>query len=88
MLKIRNLTTTEGLIIKQEMLALGGDAALKRNAVSHETEVTDVLIMGTMLQLGRVAKKLKRQAHSLPLISEMIYECIANRNDLEYRYLR
>jgi dihydropteroate synthase len=88
MLKIRNLTTTEGLIIKQEILALGGDAALKRNAVSHETEMTDVLIMGTMLQLGRVAKKLKRQVHPLPLISEMIYECIANRNDLEYRYLR
>ena len=88
MLKIRNLTTTEGLIIKQEMLALGGDAALKRNAVSHETEITDVLIMGTMLQLGRAAKKLKRQVHPLPLIGEMIYECIANRNDLEYRYLR
>ena len=88
MLKICNLTTTEGLIIKQEMLALGGDAALERNAVSHETKMTDVLIMGTMLQLGRVAKKLKRQGHSLPLISEMIYECIANRNDLEYRYLR
>ena len=84
MLKIRNLTTTEGLIIKQEMLALGGDAALKRNAVSHETEMTYVLIMGTMLQLGRAAKKLKRQVHPLPLIGEMIYECIANRNDLEY----
>jgi dihydropteroate synthase len=88
MLKIRNLTTTEGLIIKQEMLAMGGDAALKRNAVSHETEITDVLIMGTMLQLGRAAKKLKGQVHPLPLIGEMIYECIANRNDLEYRYLR
>ena len=88
MLKIRNLTTTEGLIIKQEMLALGGDAALKMNTVSSEMEMTDILIMGTMLQLGRVAKKLKRQGNSLPLIGEMIYECIANRNDLEYRYLR
>lgn len=88
MLKIRNLTTTENLIIKQEMLALGGGAALKRNTVSSEMEMTDILIMGTMLQLERVAKKLKRQGNSLPLIGEMIYECIANRNDLEYRYLR
>ena len=39
MLKIRNLTTTEALIIKQEMLARGGDAALTRDAVSHETEI-------------------------------------------------
>jgi dihydropteroate synthase len=88
MLKIRNLTTTEALIIKQEMLARGGDAALARDAVSHETEITDVLVMGTLLQLGRLAGKLERQARYLPLIAEMIRECIANRNDLEYRYLR
>ena len=88
MLKIRNLTTTEALIIKQEMLARGGDAALARDAVSNETEMTDVLVMGTLLQLGRLAGKLERQARSLPLIAEMIRECIANRNDLEYRYLR
>ena len=88
MLKIRNLTTTEALIIKQEMLARRGDAALARDAVSHETEITDVLVMGTLLQLGRLAGKLERQARSLPLIAEMIRECIANRNDLEYRYLR
>ena len=88
MLKIRNLTTTEALIIKQEMLARGGDAALARDAVSHETEMTDVLVMGTLLQFERLASKLEGQARSLPLIAEMIRKCIANRNDLEYRYLR
>jgi dihydropteroate synthase len=87
-LKIRNLTTTEALIIKQEMLARGGDAALTRDAVSHETETTDVLVMGTLLQFERLARKLDGQARSLPLISEMLRECIANRNDPEYRYLR
>jgi dihydropteroate synthase len=87
-LKIRNLTTTEALIIKQEMLARGGDVALTRDAVSHETEMTDVLVMGTLLQLGRLARKLEGQARSLPLIAEMIRECITNRNNLEYRYLR
>jgi dihydropteroate synthase len=87
-LKICNLTTTEALIIKQEMLARGGDAALTRDAVSHETETTDILVMGTLLQLERLVRKLKGQARSLPLIAEMIHECIENRNDLEYRYLR
>ena len=88
MLKIRNLTTTEALIIKQEMLARGGDAALARDAVSHETETTDVLVMGTLLQFGRLARKLDGQARSLPVIAEMIRECILNRTNLEYRYLR
>ncbi|WP_440947441.1 dihydropteroate synthase [Methanosarcina sp. T3] len=87
-LKIRNLTTTEALIIKQEMLARGGDAALARDAVSHETESTDVLVIGTLLQFERLARKLEGQARSLPLIAEMIRECIANRTNLEYRYLR
>lgn len=87
-LKIKNLTTTEALIIKQEMLARGGDAALARDAVSHETEATDVLIMGTLLQFERLARKLDGQARSLPLIAEMIRECISNRTNLEYRYLR
>jgi dihydropteroate synthase len=87
-LKIRNLTTTEALIIKQEMLARGGDAALARDAVSHETEATDVLVMGTLLQLERLSRKLDGQARSLPLIAEMIRECISNRTNLEYRYLR
>ncbi|KKG07824.1 dihydropteroate synthase [Methanosarcina sp. 2.H.A.1B.4] len=88
MLKIRNLTTTEALIIKQEMLARGGDAALARDAVSHETETTDVLVMGTLLQFERLARKLGGQARSLPVIAEMIRECISNRTNLEYRYLR
>jgi dihydropteroate synthase len=87
-LRIRNLTTTEALIMKQEMLSRGGDAALTRDAVSHETETTDILVMGTLLQFERLAKKLEGQARSLPLISGMIRECIANRSDLEYRYLR
>jgi dihydropteroate synthase len=87
-LKIKNLTTTEALIIKQEMLARGGDAALARDAVSHETEATDLLVMGTLLQFGRLARKLDGQARSLPLIAEMIRECISNRTNLEYRYLR
>jgi dihydropteroate synthase len=87
-LKIRNLTTTEALIIKQEMLSRGGDAALARDAVSHETEATDVLVMGTLLQFERLARKLDGQARSLPLIAEMIRECISNRTNLEYRYLR
>lgn len=87
-LKIRNVTTTEALIIKQEMLSRGGDAALTRNAVSHETEMTDLLVMGTLLQFERLARKLDSQARNLPLIARMIRECIERQNDLDYRYSR
>ncbi|MBC7084754.1 MAG: dihydropteroate synthase [Methanomethylovorans sp.] len=87
-LKISNITTTEALIIKQEILARGGDAALERNAVSHETERTDILVMGTILQLEKLAKKLECQARNLPLISRMIMDALHLDDNVEYRYLR
>jgi len=87
-IRINNITTTEALIIKQEILARGGDAALERNAVSHETEKTDVIVFGTLLQLERLANKLTCQARSLPHIAEMIVEVLQQEMDVEYRYKR
>lgn len=87
-LKIKNLTTTEALILKQEMLARGGDAALERDAVSHETEKTDVLVFGTLLQLEKLCTKLEGQARKLPKIANLIRECLAERTNPEYRYSR
>ncbi|SES74546.1 Dihydropteroate synthase [Methanococcoides vulcani] len=87
-LRISNITTTEALIIKQEILARGGDAALERDAVSHETEKTDVIVMGTLLQVRKLADKLECQARNLPLISKMIKEALKQESDIEFSYLR
>ena len=87
-LRITDITTTEALIIKQEILARGGDAALERDAVSHETEKTDVIVMGTLLQIKKLADKLECQARNLPLISKMIKEALKQGSDVEYRYQR
>ena len=86
--RVSNITTTEALIIKQEILARGGDAALERDAVSHETEKTDVLIIGTVLQFEKLVYKLSFQARNLPLIAEMIAEALENDMDVEHGYLR
>ncbi|MCD4822491.1 MAG: dihydropteroate synthase [Methanococcoides sp.] len=87
-LRISNITTTEALIIKQEILARGGDAALERDAVSHEVEKTDVIVIGTLLQVRKLADKLECQARNLPLISKMIKDALDQESDIEYRYLR
>ncbi|MDK2891880.1 dihydropteroate synthase [Methanohalophilus sp.] len=85
-LLIKNITTTEALIIKQEILARGGDAALERNAVSHETEKTDLMVMGTLLQLKKLSEKLQGQARGLPRIAEMIDTVLWEYDDITYRY--
>jgi dihydropteroate synthase len=85
-LKINTVTTTEALIIKQEALARGCDTALPRDAVSHETDSVDVIIMGTDLQLKRVASKLKSQARDLPIIAQLIETTLQRFKDTAFRY--
>ncbi len=87
-IKIRNITTTEALILKQEMLARGGDAALPREAVSHEVEKVSLIIFGTQLQVERLIKKIKHQVRNLPLIADMLTELINKKNDIFFRYSR
>jgi dihydropteroate synthase len=85
-LRMNNVTTTEALIIKQEALSRGCDAALPRDAVSHETENTDLIVMGTELQLKRLASKLEGQARNLPIISGLIISTLQRFRDNDYRY--
>jgi dihydropteroate synthase len=85
-LRINNVTTTEGLIIKQEALARGCDAALPRDAVSHETENVDLILMGTELQIKKLAAKLQQQARDLPIIAQLIMTTLKRCSDTEFRY--
>jgi dihydropteroate synthase len=65
-------------IIKQEMLSLGGDAAVSRSSVSCNVKETDVLIMGTEKQLRRFADKISIQPCGLKAISMAIKQLLAN----------
>ena len=59
-------------ILKQEMLALGGDAAVARGTVACSVEHTDVLLMGTRKQLAHLIVRLPRQPFGLKqLASEL-----------------
>jgi len=63
-------------IIKQEMLSLGGDAAVSRNSVSCSVKATDVLIIGTVKQILRFADKLSNQPFGLMNLSSAIKRLI------------
>lgn len=54
-----NVSVSAALIIKQEMLALGGDAAYHYDTIDHAIESTSVLVMGTKKQLGSLVRKLR-----------------------------
>ena len=65
-------------IIKQEMLSLGGDAAVARGTVACSVARTDVILMGTLKQMQRFAEKISAQPFGLSGISERIREILKN----------
>jgi len=85
---LNNISTTEALIIKQEMLARGADAALSREAVSHEADKVSLVISGTQLQVERLCDKLRHQVRELPLIAEMLVGLMNKNNDAIFKYSR
>lgn len=56
-------------ILKQEMLSLGGDAAVTRGTVACSVATTDVLLIGSRKQLFMLCNKLKSQPFSLKSLS-------------------
>lgn len=59
-------------VLKQEMLALGGDAAVARGTVACSIPQTDVILIGHLKQIRRLCSRLTRQPFGLPqLASEL-----------------
>ena len=71
-------------IIKQEMLSVGGDAAIARGSVSCSVSVSDILIMGTLKQISTLVKKIEKQPFGLNLIARNILEILKNISQNEY----
>jgi dihydropteroate synthase len=65
-------------IIKQEMLSVGGDAAVSRDSVACAEDVTEVVIMGTVKQLRKFSEKILNQAFGLHTLAETIEEALNN----------
>jgi len=71
-------------ILKQEMISLGGDAAVARDSVSCSVETTDVLLMGTYKQHERLVEKLAKQPFGLSAVSSNVKQIIDNMQGGNY----
>lgn len=66
---LANLQCRQANILKQELLSLGGDAAVARGTVSCSINATDVILIGTDKQLLQLCQKLKAQPFGLPTLA-------------------
>jgi dihydropteroate synthase len=65
-------------IIKQEMLSIGGDAAVARGSIDCSIAKTDVIIIGTVKQIKEFASKISSQPFGLKRIGSDIEEFLDN----------
>jgi dihydropteroate synthase len=68
-ISLSGLLCRQANILKQEMLALGGDAAVARGTVACSIDTTDVILIGTDKQLHTLCGKLAPQPFGLPALA-------------------
>ncbi len=84
-LAVEGITPMETLIIKQEMLAAGGDAAIPKGALRCDPSANKTVVFGTRAQLEKLIGKLKHQPFSLPSIAREMERVLALDDVSRYR---
>ncbi|MCX5749884.1 MAG: dihydropteroate synthase [Candidatus Saganbacteria bacterium] len=74
--KIKDVPVTAANILKQDMLARGGEAATSAGTINHSVDKTDVILFGTISQYRDLIKKLSDQQFKLPQIALEIEKLI------------
>ena len=59
-IKLKNVTLQDAIIIKQDMLSIGGEVAVPRNTFELKDEKADILVIGNLSQHKILIEKLKR----------------------------
>ncbi|MDI6828800.1 MAG: dihydropteroate synthase, partial [Armatimonadota bacterium] len=76
--KLKGVRAPAALILKEEMLSKGGDAAIHRECITGRVERTDVILMGTEKVFDQVIHALHDQQFSLPKIADEVAIAIEN----------
>jgi len=59
-IKLEQVMLQDAIIIKQDMLSLGGEVAIPQDAFELKKNPADILMMGTITQLRELVGKLHR----------------------------
>lgn len=82
LLRIKSISNIVANILKQEMLSLGGDAAVARDALTGRAKKTDCLLIGSLAQFSRLNEKLKKQPFGLSNLAIELCRILGNyKND-------
>ena len=85
LLKVNGINCACANILKQEMLSLGGDAAVSRDTLTGKKKTTDCLIIGNLSQLNKLSSKLKKQPFGLNKLADDLTVSINNYTRDKFR---
>jgi dihydropteroate synthase len=68
-IKLQNVILQDAIIIKQDMLSIGGEVAVPKNTFELHEKSGDILVIGTLKQLNELVIKLNRHYPRLKKIS-------------------
>ncbi len=69
-IKVNNVVLQDAIIIKQDMLSIGGEVAVPKNTFKLHEKTGDILIIGNLKQIKDLIIKLNRHYPRLKKISE------------------
>ena len=69
-IKLKNVVLQDAIIIKQDMLSIGGEVAVPRDTFELHKEKADILVIGTIHQHRILVEKLSRHYPRLKKIAE------------------
>lgn len=76
--KLEGLSCVAANVLKQEMLARGGDCAVHKDCITLERDASDVLLLGTRAHYDELVEKLAQQGFGLPEAGEQIAALLQN----------
>jgi len=71
-IKLENVLLQDAIIIKQDMLSIGGEVAVPKNTFQLHDKTGDILIIGTIKHLNELVCKLNRHYSRLKEIAKEI----------------
>lgn len=77
-IKLEKISSPAANILKQEMLSLGGDAAVARDVITGRVKSSDVLLMGTLKHFKGLVDKISRQPFGLTGIAQELQDILNN----------
>jgi len=78
LIKLEDVPSQAANLLKQEMLSIGADAAIKKEIASFSVKKSDVLLMGTEAQYKKVIPRLRKQPFSLAAIANQLKQALNN----------